>query len=245
MNQPLDFTGKRVLVVGGTSGIGNASAQAFRHRGAEVHVWGTRTGAEDYSEEMDSDFTGLHYQQMDVSQFGAVESFQPEFKNLDVLVLSQGLVLYKRQEYEIENFQKVLNVNLTSLMACFNKFRPMLEASEGSVIIVSSSAAFHATHGNPAYNASKAGATGLTRTLAQLVANRNVRVNAIAPGFIPTRMTKITTDNDQHRDTALQRIPMGRFGTPQEMAGVALFLASPLASYITGQTILADGGLLL
>ena len=121
----------------------------------------------------------------------------------------------------------------------------MLEASNGSVIIISSSAAFHATHGNPAYNASKAGATGLTRTLAQVMACKNVRVNAIAPGFIPTRMTKITTENELHRTNALQRIPMGRFGTPQEMSSIALFLASPLASYVTGQTILADGGLLL
>jgi 3-oxoacyl-[acyl-carrier protein] reductase len=245
MDYSIDFARKTVLVVGGTSGIGNATAQAFCERGATVHVWGTRPRPEAYADEEGSNLTDLHYAQMDVSDFDAVKACAPPFETLDVLVLCQGLVLYKRQEFEIEGFKRVLDVNLTSLMACAMKFLPMLETAKGSLIVVSSSAAFHATRGNPAYNASKAGAMGLTRTLAQGWADRGVRINGIAPGFIPTRMTRVTTEDDARAEAARSRIPMGRFGTPEEMAGIALFLASPLSGYITGQTLLADGGMLL
>ncbi|WP_290685829.1 MULTISPECIES: SDR family NAD(P)-dependent oxidoreductase [unclassified Haematobacter] len=245
MKFDLDMVGKTALVIGGTGGIGNAIAQAYRALGATVHVWGTRGTAADYADVADSDMEGLHYHQMDVSDFAAVEAWQPPFGGLDILVQSQGIVMYGRKEYDISNFEKVLSVNLTSLMACTNKFIDRLVEAKGSVIIVSSSAAFHATRGVPAYGASKVGAMGLTKILAQTYAAKGVRVNGIAPGFIPTRLTAKTTEDQRLAETALARIPMGRFGTPQEMAGVAVFLASPLASYVTGQTILADGGMLL
>lgn len=241
----MSMTGKVALVIGGSGGIGNAIAQAYRGLGATVHVWGTRASAADYSDVVDSDLEGLHYHQMDVSDFAAVAAWQSPFDRLDVLVQSQGMVMYGRQEYEIENFEKVLAVNLTSLMACTNRFIDMLKAAAGSMIIVSSSAAFHATRGVPAYGTSKVGAMGLTKILAQTYASFGVRVNGIAPGFIPTRLTAKTTEDQRLAETALARIPLGRFGTSQEMAGVAVFLASPLASYVTGQTILADGGMLL
>jgi len=245
MDYTLDFSGKTALVVGGSSGIGNATAQAFRDRGATVHVWGTRATADDYAGDAGSDLTGLHYAQMDVSDLDAIETHTPAFETLDALVLCQGRVLYKRQEFRMAGFQDVLNVNLTSLMACIMKFQPMLEASRGSVVVVSSTAAFHATVGNPAYAASKSGAVGLTRTLAQGLAAKGVRINSLAPGFIPTKMTTVTTENPARAEATKARIPMGRFGTPEEMAAAALFLASPLAGYITGQTLVADGGLLL
>ncbi len=141
--QELDFTGKTVLVVGGSSGIGNGTAQAFRAKGAAVHVWGTRARAEDYAGEEGSDLAGLHYARLDVADFAAVEAYQPPFDRLDVLVLAQGTVLYKRAEFAIEGFQKVIDVNLNSLMACAAKFHDMLAASRGALIIVSSTAAFH------------------------------------------------------------------------------------------------------
>ncbi|MEO0551373.1 MAG: SDR family oxidoreductase [Pseudomonadota bacterium] len=245
MDYELNFEGKTVLVVGGTSGIGNATAQAFRAKGAKVFVCGTRASADLYTDEPSSDLTGLHYSCLDVSQSQTVADFIPSFKTLDVLVLCQGIVLYDRKEFEIEGFKQVLDVNLTSLMSCALKFQPQLSQSNGSLIIVSSSAAFHATRGNPAYNASKAGALGLTRTLGQAWAKDGIRVNAIAPGFVPTRMTRITTENETRAEAAKSNIPLGRFGTPDEMAAIALFLASPMSGYIVGQTILADGGMLL
>lgn len=241
----LDFSGRTVLVVGGSSGIGNGIAQAFRVRGAAVHVWGTRASASDYRSDEGSDLEGLGYAQVDVSDFDAIARLQPGFDRLDVLVLCQGMVLYRRAEFRIEGFRRVIDVNLNSLMACAEKFQPMLAASRGVLITVSSTAAYHATVGNPAYNASKTGVLGLTRTLAQAWAGEGIRVNGIAPGFVATKMTKVTTENPQRLQGALARIPMGRLGTPQDMAGVALFLASPLSAYVTGQTIPVDGGLIL
>ncbi|MDB5979071.1 MAG: short chain dehydrogenase family protein [Pseudomonas sp.] len=243
--QELDFSGKTVLVIGGSSGIGNGIAQNFLSRGAEVHVWGTRATAEDYADSTDSNLQGLHYAQVDVGDAGQIEQAPIAFESLDVLVQAQGTVLYDRQEFQVEGFRKVLDVNLISLMVCAQKFHPLLKAAQGALIIVSSAAAFHSTRGNPAYNASKTGAFGLTRTLGEAWARDGIRVNGIAPGLVETKLTRITTGNPQRLEGALRTIPLGRLGTPQDMANVALFLASPLASYMLGQTLLVDGGMLL
>jgi 3-oxoacyl-[acyl-carrier protein] reductase len=244
MNE-LDFSGRQVLVIGGSSGIGNGIAQAFRKKGARVAVCGTRERAVDYSPDEGSDLEGLDYVRLDVSDSAVIAQFKPAFETLDVLVLAQGAVVYGRGEFETAGFRKVIEVNLISLMACAQKFHPMLRAAKGSLIIVSSTAAFHATRGNPAYNASKTGALGLTRTLGQAWADEGIRVNGIAPGLVDTKMTKVTTENPKRLEGAIANIPLRRLGTPADMAGAALFLASPLASYIVGQTIVVDGGLVL
>src|SRR5258707_13628066 len=244
MNE-LDFSGKQVLVVGGSSGIGNGIAQAVRDRGARVHVCGTRATAADYSLAEGSHLEGLDYARFDVSAANAIENFKPAFDRLDVLVLAQGAVIYRRGEFEMAGFRKVLEVNLMSLMACAGKFHDMLGIAKGSLIIVSSTAAYHSTKGNPAYNASKTGAMGLTRTLGQAWAEDGIRVNGIAPGLVDTKMTKVTTNNPKRLEGAIERIPLKRLGTPADMAGAALFLASPLASYIVGQTLGGDGGVIL
>src|SRR5256884_2840028 len=227
MNE-LDFSGKRVLVVGGSSGIGNGIAQAFRAKGARVHVCGPRASAADYSPDEGSHLEGLDYARLDVSDANAIENFKPSFDRLDVLVLAQGAVIYRRGEFEMGGFRKVLEVNLISLMACATRFHAMLSAARGSLIIISSTAAFHATKGNPAYNASKAGAVGLTRTLGQAWAENGIRVNGIAPGLVDTKMTRVTTSNPKRLESAIERIPLKRLGTPADMAGAALFFrASP------------------
>jgi 3-oxoacyl-[acyl-carrier protein] reductase len=244
MNE-LDFSGRQILVVGGSSGIGNGIAQAFRTKGARVHVCGTRAQATDYSPAEGSHLEGLDYFQLDVSDPRAIEDFRPPFELLDVLVLAQGAVIYRRGEFEMAGFRKVLEVNLMSLMACATRFHPMLSAARGSLIIVSSTAAYHATKGNPAYNASKTAAVGLTRTLGQAWAEDGIRVNGIAPGLVDTKMTKVTTANPKRLEGAIGRIPLKRLGTPADMAGAALYLASPLAAYVVGQTLVVDGGLIL
>jgi 3-oxoacyl-[acyl-carrier protein] reductase len=242
---PLDFSGKRVLVVGGSSGIGNGIAQGFRLRGARVHVWGTRAAAKDYENEEGSDLSGLGYNQVDVGSSDAIAAAPAPFDGLDVLVHSQGAVLYRRQEFEREGFDKVVAVNLASIMQISMRFRDALAAANGSLIVVSSVGAFRGTMGNPAYAASKAGAVSLVRTLGQAWASDGIRVNGIAPSLVDTKMTKVTMDSAERRQRALDKIPMRRFGTVEEMAGVALFLASPLASYMCGQTLIVDGGLTL
>jgi len=244
MNE-LDFSGKQVLVVGGSSGIGNGIAQAFRAKGARAAVCGTRAAAADYSAAEGSDLAGLDFFQLDVSNPQTIDTFKPPFDKLDVLVLAQGAVIYRRGEFEMDGFRKVLEVNLMSLMACATKFEAMLSAAKGSLIIVSSTAAYHSTMGNPAYNASKTGAVGLTRTLGEAWAENGIRVNGIAPGLVDTKMTKATTANPKRLEGAIEQIPLKRLGTPADMAGAALFLASPLSSYIIGQTLVVDGGLIL
>ncbi len=244
MTDPLDFTDKTVLVVGGTSGIGNGIAHGFRERGANVHVTGTRASADDYSAEEGSDLSGLTFQRADVSEPGAFDAVAlPD--RLDVVVLCQGTVRYRREEFEREGWDAVMEVNLNSLMDCARAVRPRLADGGGSLIIVSSVGAYHAMIGNPAYAASKAGAVSLVGSLAQAWAGEGIRVNGIAPGLVPTKLTKVTTDSEQRTAGAVARIPAGRMGTPQDMAGAAMYLASPLADYVVGQTIRVDGGMTL
>lgn len=241
----LDFSGRNVLVIGGSSGIGNGIAQGFRARGAEVHVWGTRDSVAAYAGDDGSDLTGLGYTQVDVGDCDAIMAAPAPFETIDVLVHSQGAVLYRRQEFQIAGWNKVMAINVGSVMQISMRFHDQLAAARGAVIVVSSIGAFRATLGNPAYAASKAGAVSLVKTLAQAWAGEGIRVNGIAPSLVDTKMTKVTMDNDERRERALAKIPLGRFGTVEEMAGVALFLASPLAAYICGQTIVVDGGITL
>ena len=239
----MDFTGKRVLVVGGTSGIGNGIAQAFRRAGARVHVWGTRACAADYRPDEGSDLQGLHFAQVDVADPEAIAAHVPPFDRLDVLVLSQGVVQYRRAEFQDASFRHVVDVNLNSVMGCATRFHPLLKAARGQVIVVSSISAYRAAIGNPAYAASKAAAVSLTRSLGAAWAPDGIRVNGIAPGLVDTKLTQVTTRHPQRLASTLARIPAGRNGLPQDMANVALFLASPLAAYVVGHTIPVDGGL--
>src|SRR5437667_9218579 len=140
-----EFSGKTVLVVGGSSGIGNGIARAFLARGASVHVWGTRASKTDYADSPDSQLDGLHYAQVDVSDTRKVEQYVLPFATLDVLVLAQGTVLYDRQEFQPAAFKRVVDVNLTSVMACAGKCYELLKAARGALIVVSSAAAFHST----------------------------------------------------------------------------------------------------
>lgn len=241
----LDFTGKTVLVVGGSSGIGNGVAHAFKARGAQVHVWGTRADAAAYVGVEGSDLSGLTYAQVDVGDRAQIAAHVPPFAALDVLILCQGTVVYRRGEFEPEGWDKVMAVNLDSLMACAMKFHDTLAAQRGSIIIVSSVSGFQANRGNPAYAASKAGAVSLTKTLGQAWAGDGIRVNGLAPGLVDTKLTKVTTEHPDRLRGAMRSIPAGRLGEPADMAGAALFLASPLASYVVGQTLVVDGGLSL
>lgn len=240
-----DFSGKRVLVVGGSSGIGNGIARSFLARGAKVAVWGTRAAASDYSAADGSDLSGLDYAQVDVGSPDAIFAAPAPFDGLDVLVLSQGIVAYKKAEFEREGWDRVMAVNLDSLIHCAEKFRPALAEAQGSIIIISSVSGTKANIGNPAYAASKAGAISLTKTLGQAYARDGIRVNGVAPGLVDTKLTKVTTEHPDRLQGALRTIPLRRTGEPEEIAGGVLFLASPLASYVCGQTLFVDGGLTL
>ncbi|MEQ9434287.1 MAG: SDR family oxidoreductase [Hyphomonas sp.] len=241
----MDYTGKRVLVVGGSSGIGNSTAQAFLKRGAQVAVWGTRPSASDYDAAEGSDLTGLHYTQVDVADPKAIEAASLPFDTLGILVQSQGIVAYKQAEFKRPGWDRVMAINIDSVMDCCEKFRPLLKDSDGSIVIISSVAGLRGTFGNPAYGASKAGAVSLTKSLGQAYARDGIRVNGVAPGLVETKMTKVTTENPDRLAGMLQAIPQRRTGRPEDIAGGVLFMASPLASFICGHTLVIDGGMTL
>jgi len=245
MDQPFDFSAAKVLVVGGAGGIGNAIARAFRDHGARACITGTRAAANDYAGE-GIDCTGMDYRQLDVSDAAAIAGLELPFAGLSVLVLCQGVNGPSGMDaLSPEALEQVLAVNLASVGLLCRRFHADLAASKGSVITIGSGACFVAVPHRPGYAASKAGLLALTRSLAAAWAQDGVRVNGIAPGYVPTRMTAATPENAERHAQSLARIPMGRWGEPAEMASTALFLASPLASYITGQMIAVDGGLTL
>ena len=245
MTNPLDFTGKRVLVTGGSSGIGNGIAHAFKEAGAEVIVTGTRPDEGDYLENEDSDFTGLTYHQLDVMDRDGPAALAAAIGAVDIVIQSQGTVRYRREEFAREGWDTVMDVNLNSVMDVARAFHAGMAERDGKLIVISSVAAFKATVGNPSYAASKAGAASLVKTLGEAWARDGIRVNGIAPGLVPTKITAVTTQHPERLEASLKSIPMRRLGTAQDMAGAALFLASPLSAYMTGQTLVVDGGLTL
>lgn len=239
MTDPLDYSGKTVLVVGGTSGIGNGIAQGFRKAGATVHVTGTRGSADDYP---DSDMEGLAFHSLDVSDREAVDAFDwPE--TLDVVVLCQGIARYGREEFTREGWDAVMAVNLDSLLDCANATRQKLADTGGSLLIISSIGGYRGLIGNPAYGASKAGAISMVKSLGVAFAGDGIRVNGIAPGYVHTKINDAFLSDEKFQKQTIAATPRGRLGLPEDMASVALFLASPLADYVVGQTISVDGGL--
>ena len=158
---------------------------------------------------------------------------------------SLGIVAYKRKEFEMDTFKKVVDLNLNSIMASCSFFQEKLSQSNGSIIIIGSGASYHSVKGNPAYSASKGGLLTLIKTLAEAWAENNIRVNGIAPGFVATKLTEVTYKNEKRYEDTLRSIPLGRWGTPDDMGELACFLCSSGASYITGQMITSDGGMSL
>lgn len=233
----LDFSGKAVLVTGGSSGIGNGIARAFRDAGAAVTISGTRP-AEDY----DSDLSGMDYRQVDVADDDAMRALAEGVPALDVLINNAGMVAYRGAEFEMDTFRRVLDVNLNGLMHGCTLFRPNLAATKGTIINIASLASFRATRGNPAYGASKGAVAQLTKSLAVAFARDGIRVNGIAPGYVEAKITQVSKQNKAIDDAIVKATPLGRWATAEDMAGAALFLASDLAGFITGQTLIVDGG---
>lgn len=231
--------GKTVLVTGGSQGIGHATARAFRDAGAEVTVTGTRGSFADYDEPLE----GVRYLQADLAQPSAREALAGAFDRLDVLVNNAGRG--DRNEAEQAVFEAIIDLNLNAVMDLSSRLLPLLAAARGAIVNVGSAASFLAIKEAPAYTASKAGLLGLTRVLGDRWAPQGVRVNLVAPGFIETRMTAGARANPEVERRLLKALPMARWGQPDEIASAILFLASPAASYITGQSLIVDGGLML
>jgi 3-oxoacyl-[acyl-carrier protein] reductase len=231
--------GKRVLVTGGSQGIGRATAAAFRAIGAEVIVTGTRPSLADYDEPLD----GVTYVQADLSSEADRARLAEAAGALDVLVNNAGGG--RQDEYTLAGFAAVIELNLVAQMDMCLRCHAGLKARGGNIVNVGSLASFLAIKEVPGYTASKTGLLGLTRALGDRWSKDGIRVNMVAPGFIQTRMTDAHRGDEGHEKRLLKAVPMQRWGRPEEIAEPILFLASPAAAYITGASLAIDGGLML
>jgi NAD(P)-dependent dehydrogenase (short-subunit alcohol dehydrogenase family) len=230
-----DFAGREVLVVGGSrGGIGAAIAAAFVEAGAAVRVTGIEA-------EPVVPVAGAAYGRLDVQDKAAVARLAGETARLDVLV-NCAAITSRGEEMAPDFFEKVVDINLHGTFRTAAAFHPHLKAAGGCVINISSMYASFGSPRNPAYGASKAAVTQLTKSLAIAWAADGIRVNAVAPGFIVTEQSAKSRQDPVHVANVSARTPMGRWGQPGDIAGPVLFLASPAAGFMTGTCLAVDGG---
>lgn len=240
------------IVTGGTAGIGKSIALKFAEHGARVAIFGTNQerGTEVLNEiHQIAQNDSAQFYQINVANTAevgeAIKKVLEKFGHVDVLVNNAGItcdqLIMKMSEDE---WDKVMDINVKS---CYNTahalVRPMMKAKKGKIINMSSVIGLTGNAGQVNYAASKAAIIGFTKALAKELATRNICVNCIAPGFIDTRMTDVMTETQ--KESILGKIPLGRMGTPADIANVALFLASMLSDYITGQVFTVDGGMVM
>ena len=232
----LDFTGKSILIVGASrGGIGSSIARSFAERAALVKI----TGVEAMPIEKDRD--RYEYVQLDVTDDAAVAKLASSTIDLDVLICANGIAR-RGIEPDLGAFREVLDVNLNGTFACNHYFADALSKRLGCIINIASMYSFFGNPNGPGYASSKAGVASLTRSLAGAYAERGIRVNAVAPGFIRTEQSRPAYENPSHREAVLKRTPMNRWGEPDDIVGPVLFLASPLARFVTGAIVPVDGG---
>ncbi len=237
-----DFTGTSVLVTGGTSGIGHATATLFRDAGADVTVTGTRAAAGDY----DTDLTGMRYRQLRLDDPASIDEFAATFQELDVLINNAGANFPGGlDESKPDGFEASVALNLTAPYRLTVGLRAALRASTAaggaSVVNLSSMSALRAVTMVPGYGSAKAGVVSMTRNLAVAWARDNIRVNAIAPGAIETPMTQPMMAIPEIHDPEIAHIPFGRFGLVGEVAPTIAFLCTEQSSYTSGALFIVDG----
>ncbi len=239
--------GKIALITGGGSGIGYDIAQCMTHAGATVIITGRREHA--LQEATAALGTSAHYVVNDVTELdtleGLVETIVNTYGEIDILVNNAGINM-KKPALEVTNddFDRIIHTNLNAVFALTRACaKRMVARQSGSILMISSMAAYYGIDRVVAYAASKSGVEGMVKVLASEFSKYNVRVNAIAPGFIETNMMKTAMSSDPDRmNRALNRTPMGKFGKPQDIGWAAVFLASEAAAYITGASLPVDGG---
>jgi NAD(P)-dependent dehydrogenase (short-subunit alcohol dehydrogenase family) len=241
-----DYTGANVLVTGGTSGIGYAIAADFAKAGAHVTVSGTRTSAADYPE---VDLSAFTFRQCQASDTESVDALADSLGDLDILVNNAGgPYAGGKDEWDPDGYAGSVAVNMFAhmrlTMACHDRLKASNIAGGSSVVSIISMSAFVSAPNVPAYSSSKAGLVAFTRNLARRWVDDGVRVNAVAPGLIDTRMTHPVLNIPEVYEPEMRHTPMARMGQSDEIAPAVLFLSSAAAAYITGTTLAVDGGYL-
>ena len=233
--------GLTALVTGGTGGIGGAIARALRDAGAEVLATGLGM-AEVASAGGDATFGGIQVHALDVADGGAVAALVAGLDRLDILVNGAGMIVRAGGEFEVETFQRVVEVNLTGAMRLATACRPLLAQRGGAIVNIASMLSFFGSGAAPAYSASKGGIAQLTKSLAIAWAPDGIRVNAVAPGWIETALTGPLREDPARSAAIVARTPLGRWGRPEDIGGAVVFLCSDAAAFVTGVVLPVDGG---
>lgn len=235
--------GKIAIITGGSTGIGKATAEKYKEYGATVVIANrsTETGRET-AEELDCEFV-----QCDVSEYSQVEALVEatveKHGRLDVMVNNAGIGRTGTvTDMGLDDWHEVMRINLNGVMYGTRASIPHLQSSEGCVINIASIYGLVGAPGATAYATAKGGIVNFTRSVAVDYAHRNVRVNSICPGFVETPMTDPNFESEEFYEYVHGHTPLGRVAQPEEVSGLAMFLASDEASYITGANIPVDGG---
>ncbi len=241
------LAGRVALITGGGTGIGFAIARCMVAAGATVIITGRREGV---LQESTADLgEGAHYLVNDICELdsldGLVAQVEAEYGPLDILVNNAGINMKKPAlEVTDEDFSRIIHTNLNAVFSLTRAAaKRMVARGSGTILMISSMAAYYGIDRVVAYAASKSAVEGMVKVLASEFSAYGVRINAIAPGFIETEMSRTALNSDpDRRDRAMRRTPMGKFGKPADIGNAAVFLASEAARYITGVSLPVDGG---